>query len=363
MKVFLKFLLIFFITNFLYFSLLLKLFPSFLFKHISFFMIIYILFLVFIYAYFQIKEEENQQKKLTVKKNEKERKERKEINPNNNIFNFFKEYEKNLKYYWEEGNVPIINRRTKDVNLFNDNKSYNISKNRFWEIEVRLKKISDYCFLRENGKEYYESIFDYIRNKEPNHLIENNNINKLINITSINLNNFDLPDKINFIEYLSLKEISFEVIKIKQKAQKLKIKEEEEKNSKISLENWILISKLIKFEIEERNNKSFSQGIYLIHCIPINQFYIGSSEDMLKRKNQHISMLRNKSHHSYRLQSAFDKYGEYNLKFYVLEIIELNNEVVNNSRIRKQVEQYYIDKYNPNLNIEQDAFGKKHYRY
>jgi len=51
-----------------------------------------------------------------------------------------------------------------------------------------------------------------------------------------------------------------------------------------------------------------------------NEFYIGSSVDMLKRKNQHLRELRSNKHHSYHLQNAFKECGETNFKFYALTL-------------------------------------------
>jgi group I intron endonuclease len=62
-------------------------------------------------------------------------------------------------------------------------------------------------------------------------------------------------------------------------------------------------------------------GIYKIKNIINGKIYIGSSKDITKRWKQHLSALKNNTHHSYHLQRAWNKYGEENFKFEVVEII------------------------------------------
>lgn len=64
------------------------------------------------------------------------------------------------------------------------------------------------------------------------------------------------------------------------------------------------------------------QGIYEIHCCKSGKKYIGSSKNIHKRWNSHISALRCGNHHNYYLQQAYIRYGEDNLVFSVLEIVD-----------------------------------------
>lgn len=308
---------------------------------------------------------------------EKQKENKKKGNQHINYINSFeKEHEEyNKKYNWEYGNVPILDKNTGTINTFNlsnfPNNDFHLLRKAkyFYEAEYKLMKIQDYCFLREKGKDYnYISVFDYINTQTESDKLNPNLIKTpfdFIYKEHPELRIITLYTSSSFIEHLTLKEITKEANELRQKIQNEKTRlfqiEQEEKRKLQILDKWNLISVLVKFEIHEKNKNSYFAGIYMIHCIPTNQFYIGSSNNMIVRKNQHLSSLKTHSHHSYKLQSEFDKFGEIKFKFYVLEIIDLNSDVVNSSKFLKQVEQYYIDKFKPDFNIEQDAFGKRHY--
>lgn len=78
-------------------------------------------------------------------------------------------------------------------------------------------------------------------------------------------------------------------------------------------------------------------GIYKIKNIINNKIYIGSSNNIYKRKNEHFSALKNGSHCNAHLQRAYNFYGENN---FIFEIIETCNEID-----LLKVEQKYLDKY------------------
>ena len=61
-------------------------------------------------------------------------------------------------------------------------------------------------------------------------------------------------------------------------------------------------------------------GIYIITNIVNNKKYIGSSLDYKQRIRQHKYSLRNNTHYNNHLQSSFNKYGEENFKFELLEL-------------------------------------------
>lgn len=81
-------------------------------------------------------------------------------------------------------------------------------------------------------------------------------------------------------------------------------------------------------------------GVYSIKT-PNNSIYIGSSCNILRRFAEHKSLLKNKKHHSVRLQRAFNKHGD-NLLFEIVcecDVKELNSK-----------EQEYITKLGARLN-------------
>lgn len=79
-------------------------------------------------------------------------------------------------------------------------------------------------------------------------------------------------------------------------------------------------------------------GIYSIINKINNKIYVGSSKNIMNRKSQHYSELRGGYHENIFLQRAWNKYGEENFEFKILEI-------VNNLEDLLYIEQKYIDKY------------------
>lgn len=83
--------------------------------------------------------------------------------------------------------------------------------------------------------------------------------------------------------------------------------------------------------------------------------YIGSSRNVAKRWSNHRRVLRLNKHHSLKLQNAWNKYGEAN---FIFEIIEIATE---NSLLSR--EQFWLDYYPINYNILSIAgspLGRKH---
>ncbi len=89
-------------------------------------------------------------------------------------------------------------------------------------------------------------------------------------------------------------------------------------------------------------------GIYKISSI-IKDFriYIGSAINIKQRNYLHLSQLRNNKHHSKKLQRHFNKYGEKDLLFEIIE--ECTVETLINR------EQYWIDLLNPYFNTAKIA--------
>lgn len=81
-----------------------------------------------------------------------------------------------------------------------------------------------------------------------------------------------------------------------------------------------------------------AQGIYEIYCLRNNKRYIGSSKDMEKRWNDHVIALKYNMHHNRFLQEAWNRYGESEFVFTILE------EVNDNKDLFKR-EEVYIKKF------------------
>lgn len=84
-------------------------------------------------------------------------------------------------------------------------------------------------------------------------------------------------------------------------------------------------------------NSEIKSGIYCIENINTNKKYIGQSVNIQDRWRKHKSELNHSNHDNDYLQNAWNKYGETNFKFYVLEYCNIND--------LNDKERYYIDLY------------------
>ena len=73
-------------------------------------------------------------------------------------------------------------------------------------------------------------------------------------------------------------------------------------------------------------NKIF--GIYGIQNIANNKIYVGSAVDFLKRSATHKSKLKNNNHANSHLQNSWNKYGEQNFKFILLELVNDKKKLI-----------------------------------
>jgi group I intron endonuclease len=89
-------------------------------------------------------------------------------------------------------------------------------------------------------------------------------------------------------------------------------------------------------------------GIYSIKNVKNNNCYFGSSKNIEKRWKTHLNKLKNNKHHNIHLQRAWNKYGENNFIFEIVEECDEKNLL--------QLEQKYID-FNPEYNIGMKSSG------
>lgn len=90
-------------------------------------------------------------------------------------------------------------------------------------------------------------------------------------------------------------------------------------------------------------------GIYKIKNILTGEFYIGSSKCLKRRWIIHSYKLKKGNHANIILQRAWNKYGEDNIKFEVIEFCEKDKLF--------EREQYYLDDLKPKYNISFKADG------
>lgn len=84
-------------------------------------------------------------------------------------------------------------------------------------------------------------------------------------------------------------------------------------------------------------------GIYMIVNVINNHRYIGSSVNIKRRLEIHRANLRHNNHDNLHLQNAWNKYGENNFIFSVLESCPKDSRFIR--------EQYYVDTLKPEYNI------------
>lgn len=96
-------------------------------------------------------------------------------------------------------------------------------------------------------------------------------------------------------------------------------------------------------------------GIYKITNLVNEKFYIGSSNNLAKRRREHLWSLRKGNHVNDYLQKSFNKYGEECFKFEVIEYIDNQEDLLS-------IEQIYLDNTNAcdrniGYNINEYAVG------
>lgn len=77
-------------------------------------------------------------------------------------------------------------------------------------------------------------------------------------------------------------------------------------------------------------------GVYKIKNKINDKLYIGSSVDINLRFKAHLNSLRNNKHKNIYLQRAWNKYGEENFEFSIIECVENIDSLI-------EVEQKYLD--------------------
>ena len=96
-------------------------------------------------------------------------------------------------------------------------------------------------------------------------------------------------------------------------------------------------------------------GIYEIVCLVTNDRYIGSAIDIKRRWREHKSYLNRNLNFCPHLQKAWNKYGESNFIFSIIEEVDVDLLI--------EREQYYIDTEKPKYNvckIAGNTLGRKH---
>ena len=97
----------------------------------------------------------------------------------------------------------------------------------------------------------------------------------------------------------------------------------------------------MEFLFKNRNKVNLHNCVYFIKNLKNSKIYVGSTINLKKRIIDHYNLLKNNKHHNRKLQNSWNKHGEINFIFLVVEEnIEINNLL--------DREQYYINKYKTN---------------
>jgi hypothetical protein len=86
----------------------------------------------------------------------------------------------------------------------------------------------------------------------------------------------------------------------------------------------------------KKNSRDGKPAIYKIVNTVNKKIYVGSCIAHYRRKAQHYYKLKNKVHDNNHLQSSWNKYGENNFKFIIIEFVEDTNKLI-------EREQHWID--------------------
>lgn len=88
-------------------------------------------------------------------------------------------------------------------------------------------------------------------------------------------------------------------------------------------------------------------GVYKLINLVNGKIYIGSSKNLRVRLWQHRAKLRHNKHYNVHLQNAWNKYGEKNFDYCIVEVCDEEHQY--------EREQYYIDTYHPQYNIAEEV--------
>lgn len=91
-------------------------------------------------------------------------------------------------------------------------------------------------------------------------------------------------------------------------------------------------------ETERPNITNGKFVIYKITSKANDKKYVGSTENFERRKRQHISTLKSNEHRNHRLQSEWDRFGEDNFIFEIIDTTDTYDKAL-------EIEQYWMDKY------------------
>lgn len=99
-------------------------------------------------------------------------------------------------------------------------------------------------------------------------------------------------------------------------------------------------------------------GIYRCVCLNDGRTYVGQTKSLSKRKREHLKLLREHRHYNTHLQRSWDKHGDFNFEWYVIETCEIEE--------LDELEMYWIeyyDAYSDGYNQTIGGYGARGYKH
>lgn len=123
-------------------------------------------------------------------------------------------------------------------------------------------------------------------------------------------------------------------------------------------------------------NSDVFGGTYIIKNNINNNLYVGSSENLYKRKSIHLISLKSGKHHSYKLQEEFNLFGETAFSFFIIQSIPFQQwsekGFIKSLQSEDKKKKYKLDLKSeestlirllqPFYNIETDTRGSRHWK-
>jgi group I intron endonuclease len=103
--------------------------------------------------------------------------------------------------------------------------------------------------------------------------------------------------------------------------------------------------------------KGYISGIYKITCLSTGKFYIGSSTNINRRLKQHMGLLKHNKHENKYMQNAWNKHGEENFKFEIIETIRKTRELLTREQRWLDATQCYKKAIGFNISSDVNAVG------
>jgi len=96
-------------------------------------------------------------------------------------------------------------------------------------------------------------------------------------------------------------------------------------------------------------------GVYSVLQLSTGRHYVGSAVRLDRRWLRHVWDLKNSRHHNSKLQRSWDKYGEDDFRFDILEVCERGQ--------LEAREQFWIDETRPFFNILRKAYSAANFKH